>query len=51
LNFSAGYEQYLGKLGSLRIEPYLRIPLAGMGTGNLPITSAGLNIGITRQFR
>jgi hypothetical protein len=51
INVSAGYEHTIGKLGSLRLEPYLKIPLTGMGTGSLPIMSAGLNIGIIHQFK
>ena len=50
INLSIGYEQKLGKVGNLRIEPYLRVPLSGIGTGSLPIMSAGLNIGITRRL-
>jgi hypothetical protein len=50
LNFSIGYEQKLGNVGNLRLEPYLRIPLSGMGTGKLPIMSTGLNIGFTRRI-
>ncbi|HXB92638.1 MAG TPA: hypothetical protein VNU72_10125, partial [Puia sp.] len=50
INLSMGYEQSLGKIGNLRLEPYLRVPLAGIGTGSLPIMSAGLNIGITRRI-
>jgi len=50
LNLSVGYEQRLGKIGNLRLEPYLRVPLSGIGTGNLSIMSAGLNIGITRRI-
>ncbi len=50
VNLSGGFEQRLGKLVSLRMEPYLRIPLSGIGTGRLPIVSAGLNLGITRQL-
>ncbi len=49
VSLSAGFEQRLGKVGNLRIEPYLHIPLTGMGTGKLPIMSTGINIGITRQ--
>ena len=49
-NLSIGYEQKIGKIGNLRLEPYLRVPLAGLGTGSLPIMSAGLNIGITRRI-
>jgi hypothetical protein len=50
LNLSVGYEQRLGKIGNLRLEPFLRVPLAGIGTGSLSIMSAGLNIGITRRI-
>ena len=50
INLSAGYEHRLGGIGNLRIEPYLRIPLAGVGTGKLNILSTGINIGITRRL-
>lgn len=50
INLSAGFEQRLGKIGNLRIEPYVRLPLTGLGKGKLPIMSAGVNIGITRQL-
>jgi hypothetical protein len=50
LNLSVGYEQRLGKIGNLRLEPFLRVPLSGIGTGSLSIMSAGLNIGITRKI-
>jgi hypothetical protein len=35
----------------LRLEPYYKLPLGGMGTGKLYLTSTGLNIGITKSFR
>jgi hypothetical protein len=50
VNLSAGFEQHIGKIGNLRLEPYVRIPLSGIGTGKLPILSAGLNIGFTHQL-
>jgi Outer membrane protein beta-barrel domain len=50
VNLSAGFEQRLGKIGNLRVEPYVRLPLTGLGTGKLSIMSAGVNIGITRQL-
>ena len=50
INLSGGFEQRIGKIGNLRIEPYVRLPLSGIGTGRLPIMSAGLNIGITHQL-
>ena len=50
LNLSVGFEQPLGKIGNLRLEPFVRVPLSGIGTGSLSIMSAGLNIGITRRI-
>jgi hypothetical protein len=50
LNLSVGYEQRLGRIGNLRLEPYVRVPMSGIGTGKLSIMSAGLNIGITRRI-
>jgi len=50
INLSAGYEHRIGNIGNLRIEPYLRIPMSGLGTGKLNILSSGLNIGITRRL-
>jgi hypothetical protein len=50
VNVSAGFEQRVGKIGNLRLEPYARIPLSGIGTGKLPIVSAGLNIGLVRTL-
>jgi hypothetical protein len=50
INLSAGFEQRLGKIGNLRVEPFVRVPLTGLGMGKLPIMSAGVNIGITRKL-
>ena len=50
VNLSAGFEQRLGRVGNLRVEPYVRLPLGGIGTGKLPIMSTGVNIGITRRL-
>ncbi len=50
LNFSAGYQHPINRKADLRMEPFLRIPLAGMGTGSLPIMSAGMNLGVVRRF-
>lgn len=51
LELSAGYEYKLGKIGRIRVEPYLNIPLKGVGIGSMPISSAGLHLGITIPFR
>ncbi|MEO6838304.1 MAG: hypothetical protein ABI185_07935, partial [Ginsengibacter sp.] len=49
-NISAGLEERLSGLINLRIEPYLKLPLQGIGVGKLPVTSAGIQIGLTRRF-
>ena len=50
MNLKAGYTLPVGNFGALRVEPYLGIPLKGLGIGRLPITSAGLNVGITKRI-
>jgi len=50
MNLSVGYEHRLGKIGDIRIEPYAKLPLSGVGKGSLAITSAGLNVGISKRF-
>lgn len=51
LHLSAGYRFQWGKIGEVRLEPYYKIPLRGVGVGDLPMTSAGLYIGLTHSFR
>ncbi len=50
VNLGIGYSHSIGKGGTLRIEPYAKIPLSGVGIGKLPITSAGINIGFTKKL-
>lgn len=52
MNISVGYSHTFGKRKSatLRIEPYFKIPLKGVGIGSLPITSTGINIGFTKAI-
>jgi hypothetical protein len=50
VNVSGGYTHRLGNFGDLRIEPYLKLPVSGMGIGKLPFLSTGLQIGISRKF-
>ena len=47
---SGGYTHQLGKIGDLRIEPYLKLPLRGVGIGSMPLQSAGVHIGITKRL-
>ncbi len=51
LSMSVGWEHHLSGFFTIRIEPYLKIPLQGIGVGKLPVTSTGVQIGITRQFK
>ncbi len=48
--FSAGYTHPLGKIGDLRVEPYVKLPLKGVGIGSVSLHSAGVHIGITRKL-
>lgn len=49
-NLSVGYNRTLKRNLTLRVEPYIKIPLKGVGVGSLPIMSTGLNIGITKKI-
>ena len=42
LNISAGFEKKLSNRLSLQAEPYLKIPLSGVGYGNLKLNSYGM---------
>ena len=42
VNLSAGMERSFGKRFSLQAEPYLKIPLKGLGMGNMRMTSYGV---------
>ncbi|GAB3854321.1 hypothetical protein GCM10028822_24090 [Hymenobacter terrigena] len=50
LNLSAGYERILSSRWSLQAEPYLKLPLAGVGTGKIRLTSAGVFLGVKYGF-
>jgi hypothetical protein len=49
-SLSAGYTHTLGKFAEVRIEPYFKLPLSGLGIGSLPLFSMGLQAGITKKF-
>lgn len=49
LRIGAGYERGLTKKLNIRIEPYVQIPLKGIGIGALPVTSTGLQLVLTRD--
>jgi hypothetical protein len=47
INAGVGYERRWGKKTTVRVEPYLKVPVNGIGFGSLPVSSIGLNIGLT----
>ena len=49
LNISAGYE-YKIKQTRIRIEPYVQVPLKGIGVGSMPVMSTGIYVGVTLPF-
>ena len=51
VNLSIGYTRKLSGNGSIRVEPYLKLPIKNLGVGNMPIMSTGLNIGFTKPLR
>ena len=50
LNLSFGYEHQLGTHLSLQAEPYLKVPLAGVGAGKVRLTSGGVFFGVKYGF-
>jgi hypothetical protein len=51
VNVSAGFEHRIIKNNFIRLEPYLQIPIKGIGVGSMPVTSAGIHIGIITNKR
>lgn len=50
INIGLGINKEIGRTGSLRLEPYVKLPVKGVGIGNLPIISSGINIAITKKL-
>jgi hypothetical protein len=50
IDFALGYEKNLGYKTRLRIEPYIQLPVDGIGVGHLLVKSAGLRFGITNSL-
>jgi len=48
--FSGGVEYPIKNIVHLRIEPYVQLPLKGVGFGQVSLTTAGLRIGITKKL-
>ena len=50
-HLSIGLQKKLGTIGDLRIEPYVKLPVNGVGIGSMPLRSTGIYLGITRPIR
>ncbi len=46
INLSAGFERTLNKHLSFQVEPYLKLPMKGIGYGNLQLNSYGINFSL-----
>lgn len=46
VNLGIGYERVLTDRLSLQVEPYLKLPLSGIGEGNITLKSAGAFVGL-----
>lgn len=49
VRISVGYQHTAGKKLNIRVEPFIQIPLKGIGVGNMPVTSTGLQLVLTRN--
>jgi hypothetical protein len=49
-NLSAGYERSLGAHWSVQAEPYLKVPLGGVGVGKVQLVSGGIFFGAKYGF-
>lgn len=50
LNLSAGYEYEAGPHWRLQAEPYVKVPLTGVGAGKVQLLSAGVYFGMKYGF-
>ncbi len=50
LMFTAGYSLKLVRNTNFRLEPYYKLPLKKIGTGNMPLTSTGINISLIQRI-
>jgi len=50
IQLSGGYSHRIGKEGNFRIEPYLKMPLTGVGFGSLPLMSTGMHVLYTHRL-
>ncbi len=51
LTINAGYRRMIANSSAIEIVPYYKIPMKGIGIGNLPVSSAGVYFIFTRFSR
>lgn len=49
LHFSVGFENKVSRYWGLQIEPYAKIPLGGVGFGNIRLSSFGVNFSLQHR--
>jgi len=49
LHLSAGVEKPLSKSWSMQVEPYAKLPLGGVGLGNIRLSSFGINLSVQHR--
>jgi hypothetical protein len=50
-NLSVGYERALSKRWALQVEPFVKIPVAGVGFGNIKLSTTGLFVALNYRLR
>ncbi|MEO0331529.1 MAG: hypothetical protein AAF223_07570, partial [Bacteroidota bacterium] len=50
-NVSLGYEQLLSKRWALQVEPFVKIPVAGVGFGKIKLATTGMFVSLNYQLR
>ena len=48
IDMSVGYEYTTRNGAGIRIQPYLQVPLKGMGMGSMQVLSTGIHIAYVR---
>lgn len=50
-NVSLGYERLLSKRWALQVEPFVKMPVAGVGFGNIKLSTTGVFVSLNYQLR
>ena len=50
-NLSLGYERALSKRWALQVEPFVKVPVAGVGFGKIKLASTGMFMTLNYRLR